>query len=92
MEYWESKNNELYVFPSPTKESEDLGLKFVYDPTTVYDRGGGTNNIKEAENVVNTLNYNLKTISIDKVFKKMGFPNNWTDIANIERSRNSEEA
>lgn len=45
-------NNELYVFPSPTKESEDLGLKFVYDPTTVYDRGGGTNNIKEAENVV----------------------------------------
>ena len=45
-------NNELYVFPSPTKESEDLGLKFVYDPETVYDRGGGTNNIKEAENVV----------------------------------------
>ena len=48
--------------------------------------------IVELENVVNTLNYNLKTISIDKVFKKMGFPNNWTDIANIERSRNSEEA
>jgi len=45
-------NNELYVFPSPTKESEDLGLKLIYDPTTVYDRGGGTNNIKEAENVV----------------------------------------
>ena len=48
--------------------------------------------IVELENVVNTLNYNLKTISIDKVFKKMGFPNNWTDIANIERSRNGEEA
>lgn len=45
-------NNELYVFPSPTKESEDLGLKFEYDSTTVYDRGGNRNNIKEAENVV----------------------------------------
>lgn len=45
-------NNDLYVFPSPTKESEDLGLKFQYDPTTVYDRGGNRNNIKEAENVV----------------------------------------
>ncbi|WP_432644596.1 DUF4011 domain-containing protein [Methanobrevibacter sp.] len=45
-------NNELYVFPSPTKESEDLGLKFVYDPTTVYNRGSGSNNIEEAENIV----------------------------------------
>lgn len=46
--------------------------------------------IVELENVVNTLNYNLRTISIDKVFKKMGFPNNWTDIANIERSKDVE--
>ena len=45
-------NNELYVFPSPTKEPEDLGLKLVYDPSTVYARGEGSNNIKEAENVV----------------------------------------
>ena len=35
-------NNDLYVFPSPTKESDDLGLKFEYNPNTVYDRGGGT--------------------------------------------------
>lgn len=45
-------NNDLYVFPSPTKESDDLGLKFEYNPNTVYARGDGTNNIKEAENVV----------------------------------------
>ena len=45
-------NNELYVFPSPTKESDNLGLKFEYDSTTVYDRGGKRDNIKEAENVV----------------------------------------
>lgn len=45
-------NNDLYVFPSPTKKSDDLGLKFKYDPNTVYARGDGSNNIKEAENVV----------------------------------------
>ena len=45
-------NNNLYVFPSPTKESEDLGLKFEYDPNTIYARGDGANNIKEAENIV----------------------------------------
>ena len=45
-------NNDLYVFPSPTKESDDLGLKFEYDPTTIYARGDGSNNIKEAENVI----------------------------------------
>ena len=45
-------NNNLYVFPSPAKESDDLGLKFEYDPNTVYARGDGSNNIKEAENVV----------------------------------------
>jgi len=47
--------------------------------------------IIELENVVNTLNYNLHTISIDKVFQKMGFPNNWADIAKIERSKDEEE-
>lgn len=45
-------NNDLYVFPSPNNESDDLGLKFEYNPNTVYARGDGTNNIKEAENVV----------------------------------------
>ena len=45
-------DNKLYVFPSPMKDKEDLGLKFVYDPNTEYYRGAGSNNIKEAENLV----------------------------------------
>jgi len=45
-------NNDLYVFPSPTKESDDLGLKFEYNPNTIYARGTGRNNIKEAEDVI----------------------------------------
>ena len=45
-------DNRLYVFPSPMKNKEDLGLKFEYDPKTEYYRGSGSNNIKEAENLV----------------------------------------
>ena len=40
----------------------------------------------ELENVVETLNYNLHTIKIDKVLDKMGFPMNWKDLAKMERS------
>ena len=42
--------------------------------------------IIEIENAINTLDYNLKTISIDTILNKMGFPKNWKDLANIERS------
>ena len=41
----------------------------------------------ELDNVIETLNYNLHTIEIDKVLDKMGFPINWKDLANIERSK-----
>ncbi len=41
----------------------------------------------EIDNCIETLNYNLKTISIDKVLEKMGFPLNWEDIRKIERSK-----
>ena len=40
----------------------------------------------EIENAIRTLDYNLKTISIDVVLKQMGFPKNWKELANIERS------
>ena len=49
------------------------------------------NMIIELENVVQTLNYNLHTITIDDVLHRMGFPLNWTDIAKIERSRDINE-
>ncbi len=41
----------------------------------------------ELENVIQTLNYNLKTIKIDVVLDRMGFPLNWSDLSKIERSR-----
>ena len=44
------------------------------------------NMILELEHVVQTLNYNLTTIKIDKVLNRMGFPLNWAELANIERS------
>ena len=39
----------------------------------------------ELDNVIETLNYNLYTIKIDKVIERMGFTKNWKDLANIER-------
>ena len=43
--------------------------------------------IIEIENVISTLDYNLRVISIKDVLKKMGFPHNWKEIANIERRK-----
>ena len=40
----------------------------------------------ELENIIQTLNYNLNTISIDQVLNRMGFPINWKDLSKIERS------
>ena len=45
------------------------------------------NMVLELDNVIETLNYNLHTIDISKVFEKMGFPINWKDLASIETSR-----
>ena len=41
----------------------------------------------EMDNCIETLNYNLKTIGIDKVLNRMGFPLNWEEIRTIERSK-----
>ena len=45
----------------------------------------------ELDNIIGTLNYNLHTIKIDSVLKKMGFPMNWKDLARIERSYDMDE-
>lgn len=42
--------------------------------------------IIELENAVSTLDYNLSTIKVEKVLDKMGFPSNWYELKNIERS------
>ena len=40
----------------------------------------------ELEHVIQTLNYNLTTIKIEKVLNRMGFPLNWSELAKIERT------
>ena len=40
----------------------------------------------EIENVIEKLNYNLNVIKIKDVLDRMGFPLNWKDLSNIERS------
>ena len=49
------------------------------------------NLIFELENTIETLNYNLISIKIQKVLDRMGFPENWKDIINIERKKDNEE-
>ena len=44
------------------------------------------NMVLELSNATNALNYNINTIKIEKVLNRMGFPLNWKDIMNIERS------
>ena len=48
------------------------------------------NFILELEDTLNALNYNLYTIKIDKVYKRIGFPDNWKDLMNIERRLDNE--
>jgi len=45
----------------------------------------------ELDNVIETLNYNLHTITINQVLERMGFPINWKDLSKIERSKNNNE-
>lgn len=45
----------------------------------------------EIDNAINTLDYNLNVISIEKVLDRMGFPINWKEIMTIERSIDKNE-
>ena len=49
------------------------------------------NMIYELVNVVETLNYNLTIIKIDKILNQMGFPLNWKELSKIERPMYNEE-
>ncbi len=42
--------------------------------------------IIEIENAMNALDYNVNTIPLEKILLRMGFPNNWNEIKDIERS------
>lgn len=45
-------DNKLYIYPSPKKNSDQLGLKLEYHPDTIYERGTSGKNPKEAEYVI----------------------------------------
>ena len=44
------------------------------------------NMLLELSHIIDTLNYNLHTIKISDIMKKMGFPMNWQSLADIQRS------
>jgi very-short-patch-repair endonuclease len=44
-------NNRLLLYPSPIRQSEDLGLHLVYLPHTIYERGAGQTNRIEAKTI-----------------------------------------
>ncbi len=46
-----------------------------------------SNMVEEIKRCINNLEYNLHTITINKVYDRMGFPSNWEDIKNIEMER-----
>ena len=48
-------DNDLLVYPSPSHNDSELGLKFHYNPNTAYDRGSSSANPKEAEDVVEAI-------------------------------------
>ena len=46
----------------------------------------------ELDHIIETLNFNLRTINVNKVLDRMGFPDNWKNLASIERSKDLDEA
>ena len=45
----------------------------------------------EIERAIQSLNYNLKSINIESVLDRMGFPTNWKELSKMERSKDNEE-
>jgi superfamily I DNA and/or RNA helicase len=48
-------DNNLLVYPSPSHNDPELGLKFYYNDSTFYDRGNTSSNIGEAKLVVDEI-------------------------------------
>ncbi len=45
------------------------------------------NFVYEVKRILNNLDYNLKTISINKILDRMGLPKNWEEIAEIDNEK-----
>ncbi len=48
-------DNHLLIYPSPSQDADELGLKLVHLPETVYDRGKTATNREEAKEVIKTV-------------------------------------
>lgn len=44
-------NKKLITFPSASERGKDIGVEYIYVPNGIYDKGGSTNNIIEAQKV-----------------------------------------
>lgn len=53
-------DNKLFVYPSPAKRSDDLGLTFIHLPDTIYDRGKSQINRAEAKIVAQAVFQHFK--------------------------------
>lgn len=78
-------NNELLVYPSPSHDDPELGLKLHYNPNTVYDRGSSSANHLEARDVVKEIFNHFDKYGDTKMFRcrnifscsKKQFLKNW---------------
>jgi len=52
--------NKLFVYPSPAKRSDDIGLTFIHLPDTIYDRGKSQINRAEAKIVAQAVFQHFK--------------------------------
>ncbi|KZX17426.1 DUF4011 domain-containing protein [Methanobrevibacter filiformis] len=53
-------DNQLLVYPSPSHDTEELGLKSIYNPDTIYDKGKSSSNRGEAREVVKEIFNHLR--------------------------------
>ncbi|MBS7619881.1 DUF4011 domain-containing protein, partial [Candidatus Bathyarchaeota archaeon] len=86
-------DKKLILFPSSYKYHEDLGVRFVYVPDGIYDRGGARNNLKEAEVVADLVFSHFKDHpekSLGVVTFNLSQMNTIQDIIEQRRAENPE--
>lgn len=59
-------DGELLVYPSPTYNNQELGLKFRYNPNNYYQRGENSNNVGQAVEVVEEIFKHFKRYGAKK--------------------------
>jgi very-short-patch-repair endonuclease len=85
-------SNQLLIYPSPSNESEKLGLKFIHLPDAIYDSGRNSGNIIEAKAVVKAIIEHYQTYGNTKSLGVGTFNLNQRrlidDFLEIERKKN----